>query len=361
MKVAVFGLVAGLFCGRAALAYDGWHLERTFAIPSGTSSFDYISFDGGSNRLFIGHRKEGLQVFDVASGTVAGVVAGTPEASSNGAVVIPEFDLGVSSNENGTLIPFRLSSLEALPPVKLAEELDTSHYDPAAKRLFVNLAPDATGTDIAVLDMPSLARAGTVRVKARKPEHAVFDGAGLMYLAARDLDVVYRIDTRTMAVTAEWPTAGCGQANSTALDAANKRLFVACRGSDKIKPSLIVVDTDTGRVGYTAEIGGGNDGLVFDARSKRIFAACGLNAVLNVFEQVDADTYKPVEAVGTRAMVKVLAFDTERQKLYSMTAETAADFGKKINTAVGPFYPNTFIRNTFTVLQYSRSGGGDGG
>lgn len=354
MKASVLGLALGLAGAHSALAYDGWHLEKAFAVPSGTSSFDYVTFDAGSNRLFIGHRKEGLQVFDPATGAVVGVVAGTPEASANGAALMPEFDLGVANCENGMLIPFRLSTLQAAEPIKLAEELDTSHYDPASKRLFVNVGPDATGTNIAVLEAPSLARQGVVRVKSRRPEHAVFDGAGRMFLAARDLDVVYRIDTNTMVVTAEWPTPGCGQANSTAIDVANQRLFVACRGNDKIKPSLIVMSTEDGRVGYTAEIGGGNDGLVFDAKSKRIFAANGLNAVLNVFEQVDADTYRPVEALGTRAMVKVLAFDPERQKLYSMTAESSADFEKKINTAVGPFYPNTFLRNTFTVLQYSR-------
>jgi DNA-binding beta-propeller fold protein YncE len=117
---------------------------------------------------------------------------------------------------------------------------------------------------------------------------------------------------------------------------------------------LIVMNTDTGAVIYTAEIGGGNDGVVYDPETKRIFAANGLNALLNVFEQVDADTYKPVEALGTRPMAKVLSYDSKAKKLYSMTAEGSADFSKKINTAVGPFYPNTFMPNTFTVLSYTK-------
>ena len=142
--------------------------------------------------------------------------------------------------------------------------------------------------------------------------------------------------------------------NSVALDVAGKRLFVACRGNDKLKPSLIVMNTDTGAVGYKAEIGGGNDGLVYDPETKRIFSANGLNAMLNVFEQVDADTYKPAEALGTRPMAKVLAYDGKAKKLYSMTAESSADFSKKINTAVGPFYPNTFLPNTFTILTYTK-------
>ena len=75
---------------------------------------------------------------------------------------------------------------------------------------------------------------------------------------------------------------------------------------------------------------------------------------MHVFEQVDANTYKPVEVVGTRNWVKVIALDKKNQKLYSLTAEGSSDASKKINTAVSPFYQNTVIPNTFTVLVYSK-------
>ncbi|WP_406857835.1 hypothetical protein ABEG18_09545 [Alsobacter sp. KACC 23698] len=355
MKGIAAAAVAVLGGISAAQAFDGWRLERATPIPSKTAAFDYITYDPTAKRLYIGHRKEGLQVVDATSGALIGVVAGTPEASSNGATLIPELDLGISNNENGTLIPFKLSTRETSAPVRLGEELDTSHYDPTTKRLFVNMAADASGAEIAVLETPSLAKVGSIKLATKKPEHAAFDGAGVMYLASRDLDLVYRIDAKALKVTAEWPTKGCAQANSTAIDTARQRLFVACRGNDKLKPSLIVMNTASGDVGYTAEIGGGNDGLVYDPDVKRLFAANGLSAVINVFEQVDADTYKPVESVLTRPMVKVLAYDQQAQKLFSMTAEGSADASKKINTSVGPFYPNTFFPNTFTVLTYAKA------
>ncbi|GGH19094.1 hypothetical protein GCM10007036_21740 [Alsobacter metallidurans] len=348
------GAILAMLLASPAWAYDGWHLEKAIPVASGTAAFDYITFDAQGQRVFVGHRKDGLQVVDVKTGALLATVPGTPAASSNGAVLIPELDLGVSNNENGTLTPFKLSTLQVGEPVKLGEELDTSHYDPYTKRLFVNMSADASGSEIAVLETPSLRKIGSIKLASKKLEHAAFDEAGTMFLAARDLDLVYRIDTTAMTATAQWPTTNCGQANSTAYDVANKRLFVACRGNDKIKPSLIVIDAGTGAVGFKAEIGGGNDGLVFDPKTKRIFAANGLSANLNVFEQVSADDYRPVEALGTRAMVKVLAYDPEEQKLYSMTAEGAADFSKKINTAVSPFYPNTFRPNTFSVLIYSK-------
>jgi hypothetical protein len=333
-----------------ARAFDGWHLIQATTIPGPGGAWDYMSFDATHNRLFIGHRRLGLQVFDLATRKLVATIAGTAAASSNGATLMPEFDLGVSNNEDGTLIPFKLSTLEASAPVKVAAELDTSHYDPASKRLIVNAAPGPDATDAVVLEVPSLARAGAVRIASRKIEAGEGDSRGSFFIAARDVNKVFRVDMRSLAVTAEWPTPGCAQTNGLTMDAANRRIFLGCRGSDTVKPSFAVMNADTGAVVFTAEIGGGNDGIVYDAELKRVFLANGVGAVINVFEQVDADNYRPVESLGTRSGVRALVIDPKTKLLYSVTADGSADAAKPIVRTVSPFYANTFFPDTFTVL-----------
>ena len=346
------GLIAIAPC--PASAYDGWHLERSTIIEGKGAAWDYITLDATRRRLFIGHRKEGLQVFDLDAGILVTTIPGTPAASSNGAVLIPEFDLGLSNNENGTLTPFRLSTLEAQPAIKLGAELDTSHYDSFHKRLVVNMAAGADGTDAIVLAIPSLAQVGTIRLATRKMEGADGDGIGNFFVAARDVNTVFRLDIVAGKVTAEWPTPGCAQTNSLTIDRVNKRIFLGCRGSETVKPSFAVMDAGSGVILYTAEIGGGNDSIVYDADLKRIFLANGVGAMLNVFEQVSADVYRPVEALGTSSGVRALAIDPTHKKLYSVVAEGAADMAKKIVTTVSPFYANSFFPNTFRVLTFSR-------
>ena len=351
-------LAAALFAlalnATPALAFDGWHLENSTQINGTGSAWDYLSLDASRQHLFIGHRKEGLQVFDLSAHKLLTTVAKTASESSNGATLMPEHDLGISNNENGTITPFKLSTLEAREPIKLGDELDSSHYDAATQRVLVNMAAGKDGTDLIVLEAPSLKQVGTVHVATKKPEHGEGDGKGNFFLASRDLDMVYRIDMRTLQVTAQWPTPGCSQTNGLALDAANKRIFIGCRGSDKVKPSFAVMDAETGLVVYTSEIGGGNDGVAFDADLKRVFLTNGVHAVLNVFEQVDANTYKPVESLGTRAGVRALVLDPKTKKIYSFGAEGSADAAKKITTSVSPFYANTFFPNSFVVLTYSK-------
>ena len=195
----------------------------------------------------------------------------------------------------------------------------------------------------------------SVKVPSLKPEHADADGKGNFYVAARDLDKVFRIDTKTLKITAAWPTPGCGQTNGLALDAANNRIFLGCRGRGETKPSFAVMNADTGAVIYKYEIGGGNDDIIYDADLKRIFLANGVNAVLNVFEQVNADTYKPLEAMGTQAGVRTMAIDPKTKKIYAVTSEGSADYSKKITTSVSPYYANTFFPNKFAILTYTKN------
>lgn len=338
-----------------AQAFDGWAIESAVNVPGQGSSWDYLTLDEPRQHLFIGHRGEGLKVIDLRSGKLIKVIEHTQIEASNGATLMPAFDLGVSNNQDGSLTPFKLSTLEARSPIRLAEGLDNSHYDPATQRLVVTLeAAKGAGTDLLVLQVPALTEVGRITLPSRKPEHADADGKGNLYMAARDVDTVFRIDLRRLEVTAAWPTPGCAQTNGLGMDVANNRLFLGCRGRDKVKPSFAVMDAASGVVIYTSEIGGGNDGLVYDHELKRIFLSNGVNAVLNIFEQVDADTYRPLEAVGTRANMRTIAMDTRMKKIYAFTAQGSADYAKPVLTSVSPFYANTFFPGTFTLLTFAR-------
>lgn len=353
-KIALLTFLAATALATPAIAFDGWHLESSTTIPGKGSAWDYVSLDATNNRLFLGRRGAGLQVVDIATGKMVKVIGNTAADSSNGATLIPEFDLGVSYNENGTLTPFKLSTLEAMPNIKLGEELDATHYDHATKRIVVNMASGKDGTELLVLQAPSLQQVGSIKVTTKKPEHSEADGKGNYYVASRDESSVYRLDTKELKITAQWPTPGCAQTNGLALDVANNRIFLGCRGSATVKPSFAVLNAETGAIIYTAEIGGGNDSVIYDADLKRIFLANGVNAVLNIFEQVDANTYKPSEALGTQAGVRTMAMHPKTKKLYSMTAEGSADYSKKIATTVSPYYANTFFADRFFVLTYSK-------
>jgi DNA-binding beta-propeller fold protein YncE len=135
-----------------------------------------------------------------------------------------------------------------------------------------------------------------------------------------------------------------------AIDRAGKRLFVGCRGKS---PVLAVMDTETGRVVAKLEIGRGNDGVIYDPETRKLYTSSGVDGNLVIFDQVDADTYKLAEATTTRPYARTMALDPKTKKLYLVTAEGTVDPSKKVNRAPAPFYPNRYFPDTFTLLTYS--------
>src|SRR5690348_15479634 len=115
-RVAWLGTLSILVAGPVR-AFDGWHLESATVIDGKASGWDYVAYDAGTRHVFIGHRKEGLQVFDPATRKVVKVIDGTQADSSNGATLMPELDLALSNNEDGTVTPFALSTLDARAPI----------------------------------------------------------------------------------------------------------------------------------------------------------------------------------------------------------------------------------------------------
>jgi hypothetical protein len=336
-----------------ALAFDGYHQLDATTIDSKGASWDYVRLDAGRQHLYIGHRKEGLQVFDIATKKVIRTIAGAE--GSNSGTLIHDMDLGISNNETGTLTPFKISTGEPIgAPIAIGDEVDDSFYDPATKQLLATVATKE-GPHIAVFELPSLKPVGTIKTASKRLDGAVVDGKGNLFINARDLAKVFKVDIKAMKVVAEWDIEKCATASGIAMDVANNRIFTGCRGKHPVVPILAVLDAETGKTIFTSEIGLQNDSVVYDAETKRIFTANGIGANIVIFEQVDKDTYKPVEALGTRPNVRTMAMDPKSKRIYSVTAEASADFGKKVNTAVGPFYPNTFFPNTFTILTYGKN------
>lgn len=322
-----------------------YHLESATMLKSAAPDWDYVTLDAPRGHLFIGRRGDGMAVYDVKRNKLLRTLDNAADAGA--AMLVPEFDKGYTANGDGSTTVFRLSTLKTLARVKFGEDADAGVYDPVSKQIAFTMGDSGA---IAFVDAKTSAVLGTLAVDSKKLDGAAPDGAGNLFMALRDRNLVVKIDVAAPKLIEQWPTGACTEPTGLSYDAANKRIFVGCRGAN---PMLAVLDADTGKVVATLPIGRGNDGVVYDAGTHNIYTSNGVDGNLVIYHQIDKDNYQLVEATTTRAYARTMAFDPATKKVYSVTAQGTADPARKINTAVATFYPNHYFANTFTVLTYS--------
>jgi DNA-binding beta-propeller fold protein YncE len=329
----------------AAQAQQFYHLESAVPLKAAAPDWDYVTLDPARGYLFIGRRGDGVTVFDVRTRKVVRNIDKSDDA--NAVVLIPEFDRGYTINGDGTTTIFQLSSLKTIDRAKVGEDADSAFYDPVTKQLAFTMGDSKK---IAFVDAKTGKVVGELPMDSKKLDGTVPDGEGNMFMALRDKNSVAKIDAKERKLVGDWKTAPCEEPTGIAFDKANKRLFVGCRGKN---PVLAVLDSDSGKVITTLDIGRGNDGVIYDPATHKVYTSNGIDGNLVIYDQVNADTYKLAEATTTRPYARTMALDPKTKKIYLVTAEGTADPSKKINKAVAPFYPNHYFADTFTVLTYS--------
>jgi len=322
-----------------------YRLESAITLKSEKPDWDYLTLDAARGHLFIGRRGEGAVVYDVKSRKVLRTIDKSDDAGA--VVLVPEFDRGYTANEDGTTTIFQLSTLKTIDRAKFGGDSDSGFYDPVTKQIAFTMGDSGA---IAFVDAKTGKVLDTMKVDSKKLDATAPDGEGNLLMALRDKNLVVKIDVAQRKVTAQWPTAPCEQPTGLAYDKEHKRIFVGCRGA---KPVLAVIDDRSGQIVTTLDIGRGNDGVVYDAAGHRIYTSNGVDANLVIYEQVDPDTYKLLEATTTRPYARTMALDPKTKKVYLVTAEGTVDPAKKINKGVATFYPNKYFPDTFTVLTYA--------
>jgi hypothetical protein len=142
-----FGLFAVATMCVAADA-PGFKVTKKYVVP-GNGGFDYIVFDGSSNRLYVSHGTE-VDVLDADSGAVLGTVEDTPGV--HGTAIVPSLHRGFTTNGgNATVSVFDTNTFSDLEPrVKLGRgtEIATIRPGTPVPRLVfigraINVAPVA--------------------------------------------------------------------------------------------------------------------------------------------------------------------------------------------------------------------------
>ncbi len=220
----------------------------------GSGNWDYLTVDTLADRLYVTHSTS-VDVVDLNTNKVLKEIGNTPRA--HGIALAPEFERGfISDGGDSAITVFDLKTDSTIANLKVAgANPDAILYDPFSHRVF---AFNAGSSSVSVIDAESIKILGTIPLEGR-PEFAVSDLKGKVYVDLKDKGTVAVIDPQTLTVSERWPLAPCKEPTGLAIDRQNRRLFVA--GGNKM---MAILDADNGHIISTLPIGEGADGAVFD-------------------------------------------------------------------------------------------------
>ena len=294
----------------AAPQASGYHVIKRMPV-GGEGGWDYLLIDSDTHRLYIA-RGSHFQVVDVTTGKVIGDIEVANTKNSHGIALAKDLGKGFTSNgDANTVSVVDLNTLKATSVIDIpGKDPDSIRYDPATKRVFTF---NGKSMDSTVIDATTNKVIGTVKL-GDKPEEAILDGSGNMWVNLENKSMITEFDTKTYAIKGTWPLAPCEGPSAMAYDAAHKRIFSAC---DKV---MVVVSADNGKVVASPPIGGDPDGNGFDPSTGLAFAACR-EGLVSVIHQDSPDKYSVVGNITTQFGTRTMALDTKLHRVYTVTAD----------------------------------------
>ena len=276
----------------------------------GDVRYDYLRVDPDMRRLYVSHATR-VEVLDVDTGAKVGEVG--PMRGIHGIAVVPDLGRGfITAGSDRTVVMFDLRTLKIVKAITgLGVKPDAIEYDPQTRRVYV--ANGASG-GITVIDPAKGEIAATVPIEG-KLEGLAFDGRGRLFVNTEDKSIIQVVDTRTLRPLAAWPIAPVEGGTGLAIDAVHHRLFSA--GGNQM---LAVVDSDTGVLVATPEIGEDPDGDAFDPANGLIFTS-NMTGTVTVLHEDSPGAYSVVQTVPTAFGARTIAFDPKTGRIFLATGK----------------------------------------
>lgn len=252
--------------------------------------FDHLGIDQKGGRLFVAAESaHQVLIFDLKSGKYLRSIEGIeiPHAIF---VRDDRNRIYVTDGGAGALKVYDGATYALLKTIPLKLDADSIGYDAATHLLYIdNGGGDAheAFSMLSVVDTTRDVKVADIKIDGDTLEAMALEKSNdKLYVNNPAKNQVDVLDRKERSMIANWPVT-LGKRNvAMALDEAGHRLFVASRSGN-----ISVFDTATGKETTSMPIGKGVDDLAFDPAGKRLYAPCGGDGLIYVYEQSAKDKY----------------------------------------------------------------------
>jgi DNA-binding beta-propeller fold protein YncE len=340
--LASSALLAAAFLPAApALAADGPYSIVDHWKIGGEGGWDYLLADPSAHVLYLTHGTQ-VEIIDTRTGKKIGAITGFK--GTHGIALDSTGKVGfISGGAGNEVVAFDRKTFERIASIPAGQNPDGIVFEPVTKTVW---AFNGRSSDATVIDATSLKPVATIKLSG-KPEFPVADGAGHVFVNIETKNSVARLDAKSLAVTAEWPLAGCESPSGHAIDAAHHHLFAVCDGK-----VMAVTDSETGKQVAMAVIDDGPDAAGFDAANQLAFSSNGDTDTLSIVSTKAGDNFKTIQTLPTEKGARTMSFDSGTGRVYLVDAEYGP---APAATATNPRPRPAVIPGSFGVIVVGRN------
>jgi DNA-binding beta-propeller fold protein YncE len=309
-------------------AQTDWKVVKTFPI-GGPGGWDYLTVDAQMHRLYV-PRSTHTMVIDADSGKTMADIPG--QKNAHGVALAPAAGRGFISDGggDGAIVIFDLKTYAVLGSIAAMPDADGIIFDPTSGNILV-----VSGRGKALMSFkpdidPKIGKIGEPIALRGEPEFLTADATGKVYINLMNTHEVAVVDLKAKKVAAHWPVAPGGLPVGMALDEKNGRLFIGCRGPQK----LIVMSTKDGKVLSDMPIGESVDAIKLD--NGQAFASTA-GSQLFVAGETSPGKFAIVETVKTGEGARTMGVDPSTHRIYLPAAEYETGANGKRSVKPGTF------------------------
>jgi DNA-binding beta-propeller fold protein YncE len=303
LGILLSGLAIGAsLCALADVAAP-LQLETSVALPGFTGDFDHFAVDEKSGRLFLaGEDHKTVEVFDLKTNRRIKSITGF--GAPHTIFYLPESDrILVTDGEKGLLRILRGKDYSEEGRVEGLPGADSARLDQATQTLYVITGGKDVPLDysfVVAIDVRSNQKMAELRFESNHVEGLALESKGSrIFVNLTDKHAVAVVDRKAMRETARWPIGSDADNSPLAYDETHRRLLIVCRNPG----TLLVMDSDSGKVITRLPAAERSDDVAFDAPSGRIYVPGGDGRIF-VFKQSSADQYELLARVASELGAK---------------------------------------------------------
>jgi YVTN family beta-propeller protein len=323
-------IVLFAFGSLSATAQKDYTLYKTIHVGD-EAGWDYLAADEVNRNIYFSH---GTKVL-VASMNKDSIIAEIPKTLGvHGIAIDNELNKGfISNGKANSVTVFNLQDFSIIDTLAVSGvNPDAIMYDAYSKKVFTFNGKTNNAT---VIDAATLKVVATIQLPG-KPEFAVTDLKGKIYVNIEDKSEVVQLDADKLTVSNTWAIAPGNEPSGLAIDRKNNLLFSVCSNKE-----LIVFDIGRGAVIDSVHIGSRVDAVVFDPETKLIYTSNGEGNV-TIVKQESAHSYKIIQTLITQKGCKTMMLDDKTKKIYLPAAKYEGETRK-------------ILPDSFEILVFNRS------